>query len=125
MKKEPEAKPGDGLPAVGALTAICVLECFLTVVNGDPRPIVAGSIVRAAVCTVLFLSMLYQRKRPEAQSKGSLLVMGLLTAVLVLDFALAVIGGSSSRIVSRSFARAAVCAVLFPYMIHQRWKNRK
>lgn len=125
MRKKPETKTGDGLPAVGALTAICALECVLAAVNGEPRPIVLGGVVRAAVCLVLFLSMLCQRKKPEAQSKGSLLAMGLLTAVCVLDFALAVIGGSSSRVVSRSFARAAVCTALFPYMIYQRWKNRK
>ncbi|MDE6923512.1 MAG: hypothetical protein K2P01_08150 [Oscillospiraceae bacterium] len=125
MKKKRETKPGDGLAAVGALTAICVLECFLAAAEGSPSRIVSGSIARAIVCTVLFLSMLYQRKRPETQSKGSLLAMGLLTAVCILDFALAVIGGSSSRIVSRRFAGAAVCTALFPYMIYQRWKNRK
>ncbi len=65
------------------------------------------------------------KKKPEEKRKAGLLVVGLLTAFCVLDFSMVLVDGSPRYIVSRSFARATVCAVLFLYLLYQRRKNRE
>ena len=65
------------------------------------------------------------KKKPEEKPKASLLVMGLLAAFFILVFLLNVLGERPRRVVSRSFAGAAVCTVWFLYALYEHWKKRK